>query len=545
MKEEQELAEKEREEQLKKKRMRQKLFEEEKKREQMRELEMKKEVLKENKLRYQITSREEKKKNLLHIRNANLKYKNVNDVSMKELVEKNIGNQIPKTSVDSSKKRDLYEVDWSELDEEPDDIFDTFSKNSFLLIEEEFDPVEKNDANNITNVSSIRTENTNVDNNITTGNTHIYKEYPFTEKKLEQRNFLKETKNQKYESLYFSDSDGANTYGNNRIEEKKKKEAHDNLLSSNLQSVYVTTNSRSFENNRNLKQKDSKNTMYKIDEKDQYTDLYFDIEKKKLEYDAHANDAFSGWNFNVTDAGKISNDKIKSKGKPKPPPKHTEYQYRANDPYTNYSFEKLFKENSEAGKGVGNISDFKGYSDNENDTLFQNIMFNIDGLNKKIKDAKRNYRDIKYKTPYHEKLDKGYESETESDINLNIESDNSDNDNDDENISDFNYKNKKNLKIDKLGIIQDMNFETSTGDLSDDAVDFSLTKINSKSNRLKPTNFSLYTNNSEMKKNDISYNDAYQKNDDEENSDSLKASNFLKNFKYNSKKLPNFSQSFY
>ncbi|CRG95944.1 conserved Plasmodium protein, unknown function [Plasmodium gallinaceum] len=326
-----------------------KLKEEKAKEEKLKEEKLKEEKAKEEKLKEE-KAKEEKKKKLLKMRNKNLKYNSLHEEHLKDLIEKNMTNNENFLPVDN----ELY-------DEEKDDIFETDTESSFLKI----------DDNDYINSNSLKT--------------HIYDESN-NKKRNDDNKKLREYFKNNYKS---SNLENGSLYPrnlkysgelshNNSYNILKNAEIEDEVLNDELKFFDIINESRNITdeilNHRNI------NISYSDNFSKNYEDIYFDFEKSKL--DSEENNSFDLNSYNLYED--LSNNSIGTKKNSNSFSSLKSSYYKEGDPFTNYSFEKMNRDEYIYKKDSPN-------NEKKNDEILTNIMNNLHGLNKKIKSIEMNY----------------------------------------------------------------------------------------------------------------------------------------------------------
>ncbi|EUD71153.1 hypothetical protein YYG_03786 [Plasmodium vinckei petteri] len=322
---------------------------------------------------------DDKKRMLLKIRNNNLKYNSLKEEDIRDLVEMGLTHSISM----EDKIDDLFEIKSDEYDDK-DDIFISGTEESFLKIE----------------------DNDNID--LDEFKTHVYKE-SYRKGLLNDKKDIREFFKNNYEASSFKSDD---IYNENIImgSDEIKNVIMDNYSNNNDaygKSISVDMDLKNVLNSFKLKEyeKEIVNTKsYEdINNKEDYVsknseDFYFNFERenmeKKKKINNHSNKKYNDMSLSKLDENnsELSSDnsiKVRQLNTYGSSGSYTFNFIKKNeedDPYINYSFEKLLSQNGESDNYGINVRDYQSQNmDSERNDVLKNTINQLNKLKKTIK----------------------------------------------------------------------------------------------------------------------------------------------------------------
>ncbi|VTZ67663.1 conserved Plasmodium protein, unknown function [Plasmodium chabaudi chabaudi] len=325
---------------------------------------------------------EDKKRMLLKIRNNNLKYNSLKEENIRDLVEMGLTHSISM----EDKIDDLFEIKSDEYDDK-DDIFISGTEESFLKIE----------------------DNDNID--LDEFKTHVYKE-SYRKGLLNDKKDVREYFKNNYEAPSFKSD---NIYNENIImgSDEIKNVIMDNYSNNNDtygKSISVDIDLKNVLNSFKLKEYEKEivsNKSYEdIDNKEDYVsknseDFYFNFERENMENKKKNKNNHSNKQYNDMSLSKLdeNNSELSSDNSIKFRQLNTygssgSYAFNFNkkseedDPYINYSFEKLLSQNAESDNYGINSRDYQSQNmSSERNDILKNTINQLNKLKKTIKTA--------------------------------------------------------------------------------------------------------------------------------------------------------------
>ncbi|KEG01451.1 conserved Plasmodium protein, unknown function [Plasmodium vinckei vinckei] len=326
---------------------------------------------------------DDKKQMLLKIRNNNLKYNSLKEENIRDLVEMGLTHSISM----EDKIDDLFEIKSDEYDDN-DDIFISGTEESFLKIE----------------------DNDNID--FDEFKTHVYKE-SYRKGLLNDKKDIREYFKNNYEASSFKSDD---IYNENIIGSDEIKNVIMDKYSNNNdtygKSISVDMDLKNVLNSFKLKEyeKEIVNTKSYEDiiNKEDYgsknsEDFYFNFERENMEkkkyINNHNNKQYNDMSLSKLD---VNNSELSSDNSIKVRQLNTygssgSYTFNFNkkseedDPYINYSFEKLLSQNGESDNYGINVRDDQSQNmDSERNDALKNTINQLNKLKKTIKTVETN-----------------------------------------------------------------------------------------------------------------------------------------------------------